>query len=246
MTSGIRRILAHICGWMDELLFPENVLCLCCDHALGEEDELGVCPDCRRELARLAAGQEAQEAAQNLPCPAGVDYVHAAFIYEGAARQLIHRLKYDGIRQAALPLAQRMSYLPSGEEEIIVPVPTDPVRERRRGFNQSALLAEHIAKELGMQMETAVVRIRASRPQTGLSARERRENLAGCMAAGDVVRGRRVLLVDDVVTTGATAGEAARALLAAGAKSVGMFAAARAAADGDELNDPFAPEIRKR
>ena len=239
MMEKIRRILARVGAWADDLLYPENVLCLCCDHALGEEDQDGICPSCRMALLRLARQQEEREAKETEKLPEGIDYIHAAFVYEGPVRRLIHRLKYESVRAAAIPLARQMAYLPSGEEEIIVPVPTDRKRERQRGFNQSSLLAKHIAKELGMKMETALVRTKTRRPQTGLSAGERQENLVGCMAASDAVNGRRVLLVDDVYTTGATVCEAARALREAGARSVGVFAAARPAGDLDEEKDPF-------
>ena len=244
MRMEIKRVLARIGTWIDDLLFPENVLCLCCDHALGPEDTQGLCAGCRRELARLAAQQEKREAGKPEILPEGIDALHAAFVYEGAARRLVHRLKYESVRAAAVPLAAQMVFLPSGEEEIIVPVPTDPGRERRRGFNQAALLAEHIGRTLGMRVEKALVRVEARRPQTGLSAAERRENLAGCMAASEAVSGKRVLLVDDVVTTGATVQEAVRALQEAGVKSIRVFAAARAAGDPDALKDLFEPHQR--
>lgn len=240
MMENLRRILARLGGWMDELLFPDNVTCLCCDHALGEDDADGICEGCRKALALLALRQEKREAAQRDSLPQGIDYIHAAYVYEGPARKLIHRLKYESVRQAAIPLAKQMLFLPSGEEEIIVPVPTDPRREKKRGFNQSALLGEYIAGELGMSMDTALVRVDARRPQTGLSMEERKANLLGCMQAGQSVSGRRVLLVDDVCTTGSTLAEAARALRKAGARSVGVFACARAAGGRDEPRDPFA------
>lgn len=245
MMEELRRLLVRIGGWMDDLLFPENVACLCCDHALGEDDVDGVCGGCRKALETLARRQEAREAAQRDPLPEGIDYIHAAYVYEGPARKLIHRLKYESVRQAAIPLAKQMIFLPSGEEEIIVPVPTDPKREKKRGFNQSALLGGYIAKELGMTMETALVRVDARRPQTGLSMQERQANLIGCMQAGQSVSGRRVLLVDDVCTTGATLCEAARALRQAGARSVGVFACARAAGGQDEPRDPFIPAPKR-
>lgn len=239
MMEGFRKILAHMGIWIDDLLYPEAVACLCCDHALGADDQDCLCPDCRKALDQLARRQEACEAKEHLPLPEGISALHAAFVYEGPARRLVHLLKYESIRAAAVPLARQMAYLPSGEEEIIVPVPTDPRRERRRGFNQSTLLARHIAGELGMQMETALVRVESRHPQTGLSAGERMENLVGCMKACDAVNGKRVLLIDDVVTTGATIREASRALQAAGAKSVCVFAAARAARNPDGEKDPF-------
>ena len=241
----IKRMLARMGTWIDDLLFPENVLCLCCEHALGEGDADGICAGCRGELARLAARQEEREAGGAQALPEGIDALHAAFVYEGAARRLVHRLKYESVRAVAVPLAMQMAFLPSGEETCIVPVPTDPGRERLRGFNQSALLAEHIGRTLGMQVERALVRVETRRPQTGLSAAERRENLTGCMAASEAVNGKSILLVDDVVTTGATISEAARALRKAGAKRICVFAAARAAGDPDAGKDPFElPEMR--
>lgn len=235
-----RSVFARIAAWLDDLLFPENAACLCCECALGEKDEDGLCAGCRKELLRLAALQEEREAQENLPRPDGIDDIHSAYLYEGAVKRLIHLLKYESVRAAALPLAEQMVFLPSGEEEMIVPVPTDPGRERKRGFNQSALLAQHIGDQLGMRVEHALVRIERRRPQTGLDARQRRENLIGCMAANDAVNGKRVLLVDDVCTTGATLCEAARALREAGAMHVGVLTAARAGGTQDGESDPFA------
>ena len=121
-----------------------------------------------------------------------------------------------------------------------MPVPTDKRRERRRGFNQATLLAQHIGKELGMEVCCALERVSARRPQTGLTGEERRKNLEGCMAASGAVSGKRVLLVDDVYTTGATVKEAARALRRAGAVGICVFAAARAGGGHDGDDDPFA------
>lgn len=239
MRSAIQRTIGRLLEALDDLLFPGDVLCLCCDHALGADARDGICPSCARSLAVLAQAQETREAEEDGGLPEGLSYVHAAYPYEGQARTLIRRLKYESVRAASVPLARRMVFLPSGEEEIIVPVPTDKKRQRQRGFNQATLLAEHIGRELGMEVCAALTRVSERGPQTGLSAAERRENLAGCMAAGGAVKGKRVLLVDDVYTTGATAQEAARALLCAGAVSVGMFAAARAGGGRDEASDPF-------
>lgn len=241
MMNRMKKAAARIAAWLDEFLFPENVLCLCCDHALTENDRDGVCKSCAMALQALAERQALREQSESAQMPPeGVAYIHAAYVYEGQARKLIHRLKYESVRAAAVPLAREMAMLPSGEEEIIVPVPTDRRRERMRGFNQSLLLAQQIGRELGMQVTPALRRTETRRPQTGLSARERRENLVGCMAADASVNGKRVLLVDDVYTTGATICEAARALHAAGVRQIGVFAAARAQGDTDGEKDPFA------
>lgn len=242
--------LARAGRWIDDLLFPEDVLCLCCESALGEDARDGVCPACAQALDRLGAAQEAREQAMGegdnpAQCapPAGVLYVHSAYPYEAQARTLIHRLKYRSVRAAVVPLAKPIALLPAGEEEIIVPVPTDERRRKKRGFNQATLLAEYVAGEWGMPVCDALTRTRSCAPQTGLSEAQRRENLAGCMTVKarsvDAVRGKRVLLIDDVYTTGATAAEAARALLAAGAKNVGMLTAARAGLGQTNEDVPF-------
>ena len=240
MKAYIRKITELLCRWLDELLFPENVLCLCCDRALGEDATDGVCPACAKALARLNERCEEWERTHGVKSLEGIACVHAAYFYEGPARQLVHRLKYDCIRAAHIPLARPMAFLPSGEEEIIVPVPTDPKRKRRRGFNQSELLAEYVGRELGMQVSCALRRTESRRPQTGLNAWQRRENLKGCMVADASVSGKRVLLVDDVYTTGSTAQEAARALLEAGAESVRLITACRTTDERLDETDPFA------
>jgi len=240
MKELIQKTAGRALRWLDTWLFPDCVLCLCCDRALGEEAQRGVCPACAKALNRLNEKREAWEQAHRMKTPEGIVCVHAAYPYEGPARQLVHRLKYDCVRAAHVPLAEPMVFLPAGEEEIIVPVPTDPVRRRKRGFNQAELLARHVGRELGMQVFCALSRKEKRRPQTGLNAEQRRHNIRGCMVASRTVSGKRVLLIDDVYTTGATAQEAARALLQAGAVSVSMLAACRTTDELFEENDPFA------
>ena len=244
MMKRVRRIVSRVGAWLDDLLFPEDVLCLCCDRALGREDEDGVCHSCRMALDRLARRQQAREEQEKGACPDGLTYIRSAYVYEGPARQLIRRLKYESVRLAAESLAKQMICLPVGDAQIIVPVPTDKRRERVRGFNQSALLAEHVGKALGMPVVPALRRIEHRPPQTGLPAKERYKNLVGCMTADERVRGRRVLLIDDVYTTGSTVSEAARALYEAGAGSIGVITAARASGEKDEALDPFVPAKR--
>jgi len=237
VNDALRRFLKRIAGLLEDLIFPPDVLCLACDRALSGDAAGCLCPACAEALDRL---RERCEAAGNKePPPEGIDYVHAAYLYDGAAKALICRLKFDCVRAAAVPLAEEMAYLDAGEEEMIVPVPTDEVRRRKRGFNQSTLLAEHMAKTLGMPMREALRRTQRRAPQRGLNAEERKRNLEGCMISDDSVRGRRILLVDDVYTTGATVCEAARALRAAGAAGVGVICAARAVRDDGGRDVPF-------
>ena len=222
----LKRGFARLLTFLDDLLFPERVRCLCCSQAIGEDAQDGICPDCQAALGAMAARMEAGSAVREA-LPPGIDYVSAAFPYEEQARRLIWRLKFDRVRHAAVPLARAMSRLSGGEEEIIVPVPTTKRRLAERGFNHAALIAKHLGDILGMPAAEALGREDDRGAQFRLSASARAKNLVGCMRADERVRGRRVLLVDDVYTTGSTAREAARALFEAGAASVGVFVAAK-------------------
>ena len=146
-------------------------------------------------------------------------------------REALHRFKFGGRRALARPLAdlaveQCGGTLPDGIDAI-VPVPLAGARERERGFNQAALLAERVALRLDVPVRTRwLARPRATRPQSDLPATERLTNVRGAFRAAPAV-GRHVLLVDDVLTTGATLAECARALRAAGADRIGALTVAR-------------------
>ncbi len=122
---------------------------------------------------------------------------------------------------AALPRDQRF--------DIVVPMPLHWRRRWQRGFNQSELLARATARRSGIRMVNAVRRVRATQSQAGLSNAQRRDNVSGAFRVKDSgrVRGLRVLLIDDVMTTGATAAACAQALKRAGVKSVSLLALAR-------------------
>ncbi|GJE61411.1 ComF family protein [Methylobacterium trifolii] len=155
----------------------------------------------------------------------------AVALYDEVARGLVHRLKYEDRLDLAGAMARMM--LGSGRElvaeaDCVVAVPLHRWRLWRRRFNQAALLARPIARAAGLPFEArALARIRATRSQVGLSRAGRAENLQGAFRVPDTQRarlqGRRVLLVDDVTTTGATANAAARALLRGGAASVDLL-----------------------
>ncbi len=216
---GLQRLLAFLDDW----LFPEKVSCLCCHAALMEEDTDQLCAACRQALYRLEWTHTAVQP------PEGLTHLYVAFLYDAQVRTLIHALKYRSVRACAVPLCEAMSTLPTQDEELLVPIPTTKRRMRQRGFNQAALLSEMLAKRWGMPMCEALVRTDDRAAQSTLNGKQRQTNLTGCMATCADVSGLRILLVDDVVTTGSTAREAARALLEAGAKSVSILAAAHTA-----------------
>ena len=164
--------------------------------------------------------------------PPAFGSLRAAFVMDSGARRLAHELKYGGLTSLAEPMAlaicERVS---TPAADLVVPLPLHRSRERSRGYNQAALLARNIARSAGLPFEArAARRTRATVPLVKTMHREERlAIMQGAFAArAEVVAGRAILLVDDVVTTGATLDSCARALLDAGAASVRCITWARA------------------
>ena len=164
------------------------------------------------------------------------DAAVAAYRSRGLVRQLVHDFKYGRQRHLRYPLAEWLgetlndARLRSRRFDLIVPVPLHPARERERGFNQATLIAELLANRLSLPLRPVLERIRYTTTQTAYDRAERMENLQDAfrLRKNRDVRGLRVLLIDDVLTTGSTLSECARVLKAAGAISVHAATAARA------------------
>lgn len=166
----------------------------------------------------------------------------ASVRYDEAARSLVHRLKYGDRLDLAEALGRMMAR--AGRElladaDVVVPVPLHRGRLWRRRFNQAMALARVAARGSGVPVDPFLLaRVKRTRSQVGLTRTQRRENLQGAFRVPDGARprvqGKRVLLVDDVLTTGSTANAASRALLRGGAKAVDVLAFARVVAGDDE------------
>jgi ComF family protein len=163
----------------------------------------------------------------------GFDQAYSYGFYEGSLRKLIHLFKYSGMK----PLARRLAgllcrALPDYEEhrfDLVVPMPLHWRRRWKRGFNLSEILARWVAGDLGVPMIDVVKRVRATAVQVGLTNASRRKNVSGAFRVSrqSRVAGKNVLLIDDVMTTGATGTACARALKRAGARSVTLLTVAR-------------------
>jgi ComF family protein len=164
--------------------------------------------------------------------PPVFDWARSAAIYSGAVREAIQALKFNAKAPLARPLGALVvercaAGLPQGVTAM-VPVPLARVRERERGYNQASLLAERIAQGCGVPLQARwLVRLRNTPAQSDLTAAARRANVRHAFGASSAVRGAHVVVVDDVMTTGATVSECSRALRGAGAAAVGVLTVAR-------------------
>jgi len=213
--SDLRRML---------LAFALPDSCLSCGMPLGA-GERHVCPAC---LLRLTLGREPGSVSTGQ----GKLTVAFALDFSGPAGDLVRALKYGGrlsvaslLARLAVPTARRVAV--DGTDRV-VPVPLHAARLRERGFNQSRAIASLLAEDLGLELADGLQRIRPTRSQTELSEPEREKNVAGAFGGMGRLAGLRVLLVDDVVTTGATLLAAAQAALADGAAAVAAVAVAGA------------------
>jgi ComF family protein len=228
---GILRLLQTVVGG----LFPTR--CVGC-HRRGP----ALCPTCREGLPRLRpplcprCSRPERSGTHCRACrsaPPELAAVRAPCAYADAAGLAVRRLKYAQERHLASDLGALLCETLAARPlavDLVVPVPLDAARFRQRGYNQAALLAEPVAQSLGVPLVAgALERTRPTRPQVELPARERRANVRGAFACPnpDAVAGRRILLVDDVMTTGATLEACAAGLVAAGADRVYGLVVAR-------------------
>ncbi|RJQ55078.1 MAG: ComF family protein [Actinobacteria bacterium] len=211
-----------------DLVFPSR--CAVCGR-LGRGP---LCPQCRDRLPYI------RHTSDELSSPA-----RSLFLFEEGGRAVVHAIKYSNARMLARPLVQAVldrvepDFLAVG---CITFVPLHSSKQAERGYNQSELIAQELARRTKMPLKRLLVQVRATRDQAQLSAEERRENVKGAYELRRVYRGKPgvsgrlaarslpdpVLLVDDVLTTGATASECARVLRQAGVADVRLLTIARA------------------
>jgi len=238
----LRQVYRFVDRVAARLLPPRCVLC----RGAGHEPGYDLCAGCEALLRTpgvrcLRCGLPDPDAARS-PCarcavyPPPFERLLAPWIYEEPVTRLVQALKYDGALANARVLGIRIARdrgvagVPAGGPPLLVPVPLHAVRLVERGFNQSHEIARVVARELGLPLVPAALqRVRATPAQVGLSRAERLCNLRDAFRAdAGLVSRRRVILLDDVVTTGSTVGAAAMQLLQAGATAVEVWAAARA------------------
>lgn len=215
-------------SWADvalDWLYPPKC-CLC-----GMIGELHLCSVCEADFV------ETTEPIERAYGRADLDYWACAYQYTGRAAQAVQRLKYSRSTALANPMADVLLRFAEFhgllEVDAIVPVPIHWRRRCRRGFNQAELLASQMPKE--KVQPRLLTRIKSTRPQVGLTREQRLENLKGAFRAEKRVLSKRILLIDDVLTSGQTARECARELKSKGAAEVGVLVFA----GPDYLGQPY-------
>lgn len=216
--------------WFLELLFPRR--CVLCRKFLSR-DELDLCHTCRADAPEFPYSAENDHSKQKLTLRF-LDSATSVWYYEKNARSAILRYKFNRGFYLLPPFGRLLSMRilrEYGEAfDVLTWVPISPLRKLRRGFDQSGLLCRAVGRELGVKPVRCLRKIRHNKPQSSLEHSGRRANVIGAYRAvhTDAFAGKRVLLIDDVVTTGATAEECAMTLLTAGAKSVKLATMAAA------------------
>ena len=209
---------------LSDLLYPEK--CVLCTRIL-KKDELDLCHDCRIHAPECPV--------LHTKYPYLNSWV-ALWYYEENVRRSVLRYKFYGKRSYAAAYGRLLGMKLLQQEDmafdLLTFIPISEKRRRKRGFDQVELLAQELGKQLGVAPQRLLQKVRDNPAQSGISGQaERRANVLGAYRVlnPELVQGKRILLLDDIVTTGATAGECARVLLTAGAKEVhfAVIAAAR-------------------
>lgn len=252
LTNRSRSLALSSCRALADLLFP--ICCVACDRLMSQADAGIICGHCWSRVVELPYPrcERCGHPLGHYRC-AWCDYlppfIRAArsfcWVSPGTGGRIVHALKYSGWRAAAPSMANRIARLSwpldvVAERAALIPVPLARSRERERGYNQSELLAAELSRHWQIPIWTDVIeRARPTRTQTELTPGERLSNVAGAFRVRDSasrrLRGAHVMIVDDVVTTGATLGACALALFEAGTRIISYVTFGRAAAAGDRL-----------
>lgn len=217
-------------------LYLDGPVCSACGKELLAHIRGGMCPECEKTSVKLGTdicgkcgrvlANEAEFCDTCIRNERAFVRARSCYVYEGAPKKFVYRLKFGGRRYLAAFIAEAMvdRYLDCGFEcDCVVAVPLSAKRKRKRGYNQAELIAEELSSRLKLPLiDGALVKTKENKSQAKLKRREREENVRGVyeVTSPETFKGRRVLVVDDVMTTGATLGEVSRVLYKAKARSV--------------------------
>ena len=232
--------MTSLFGQLLDLIFPPRcAICkkkdpnMICDDCLSKAVfiKAPICRTCGKPRNKYFAGDLCEDCSREVM---PFELARSVVLYDGAMKEAIHKFKFEGKRSLSKPLARfLLAYLergdiPVGKIDVIVPLPLSGKRQMKRGFNQSELLAEEIARRFLIDVDNSSLRkVKDITPQFELSREKRLSNVKGAFSSLPMT-GKKVLLIDDIYTTGATVREASGALKSAGAGDVYVLTLARA------------------
>lgn len=236
-----RKEFPKIPGLAELLDFVYPPFCLVCDGEISISDQL-ICGNCWKKAsgnAFIFCINCRKVLIENFQCPDCRDDSHFPVLCMGhyipPLADIIHHFKYHGYSKLGQNLADNLlgdyaEHLKNAKIDYIIPIPLDSYREKGRGFNQAAVLSDIISEKVDLPvLSEALRKIRRTKDQTRLDILQREENMKGAFRAeSELIAGKRILLIDDVITTGATLREAAAAICAAGGDVVAALAIASA------------------
>ncbi len=220
-------------------LYPRKEYCILC----GREEPTNICSSCANTVEFihdrrcLKCGKGLKDSYRDNICPDckerkfSFHSAYSSFLYKGSGKGIIHGLKYDGKKEGAKVLAKYMSHIIISEDlkgDAIVPVPIHEGKMALRGFNQSYLIGEHLSRYISLPLWPCLTRTKDTKDQFNLDRHERKFNVINAFSFELLynIKNKRILLIDDVFTTGSTADECSKVLLSSGAKDVFVVTAA--------------------
>jgi ComF family protein len=226
-----------IFSYLLDLIYPPR--CIFCRNIISIDKPRGICTECNKELPFVVqpmcekCGKPLKDSAHAVYCHDCFKQSHeydqswAVFVYEGIVRQTIYRFKYgdhpEYAKYLGIFMAKQLQQLAKCQADLIIPVPIHHTRKKQRGYNQAEKLVKVISYETHIPYDSSVLlRIKETKPQSGLSPKQRKNNLKKAFGISDdsKIKQKKILLVDDIYTTGSTADCCSRLLKQKGAKEV--------------------------
>ncbi len=193
-----------------DAIYPNDLVCAICSQE-AHVDEHGLCDDCALQLEYVKQTDKQEY----------IDDIYCAVYYTNHIAGAVHNFKFNDARYLCRALASLIDLPNEWEADCIVPIPLHKARRRKRGYNQSTLIAEELCKRYDVAIDESLVeRISNTKSQRTLGQAQRAENIIGAFSVTGDVKDKKILLIDDVFTTGATMNECARVLKCAGASKV--------------------------
>lgn len=214
MGKRLYETIKDILSCLLDILFPKNLVCSVCGKMLDGNNKHSLCLNCESQLKKVDNSISDKD-------KYSFDEINSVCRYEGLAREMVHRLKYNDRREIAISMASLISEITGYKDfDFVAAVPSYKKKKSKRGYNQAELIARELSDILGIPFIDKIERIRDTKPQVLFDSASRWYNVKDAFKCTSRFDGKRVILVDDVITTGATVHFCAKELKDSGASYV--------------------------